>query len=402
MTKLDRRILSVDLLRGIVMIIMLLDHIREYVNADALLFSPTDLSKTTAALFFTRWITHFCAPTFVFLSGVSIYLQKIRGKSGTDLTRFLVTRGLWLIVLEFTAVRCAVFFDFDYSLFGLAEVIWIFGVSMIVMALLVRLPTWVSGAFGLVLILGHNLLDKAGPAPAMGGDEISFVQAVWTFLHQPGFVPLFGGATKVFVAYPLLPWIGVMAAGYALGKVYEWDGDRRRRTLLMFGGLATLGFIVLRFINVYGDPSPWMSQPRDGFTILSFLNTTKYPVSLLFLLMTLGPGLIFLGLADRLRGTNLLERIAITYGRVPLFYFILQMIVAHLAGVILGYFAGFDVSFWFTNYPFSDTVKAPEGYGFSLATTYAAWLVGLIVLYPLCVWYGNLKRRSGHWIFSYL
>jgi uncharacterized membrane protein len=401
MTKLDRRIISVDLLRGIVMIIMLLDHTREYVNADAFLFIPTNLSKTTVALFFTRWITHFCAPTFVFLSGVSIYLQKIRGKSGAELTRFLVTRGLWLIILEFTAVRFAVFFDFDYSLLGLAEVIWIFGVSMIVMALLVRLPTWVSGAFGLVLIFGHNLLDKAGPAPAMGGGEISFVQAVWIFLHQPGFVPLFGGATKVFVAYPLLPWVGVMAAGFALGKVYEWDTDRRRRTLLIIGGLAILAFIALRFINVYGDPSPWMSQPRDGFTVLSFLNTTKYPVSLLFLLMTLGPGLIFLGLTDRLRGTNILERIAITYGRVPLFYFILQMFVAHLAGVILGYFAGFDVGFWFTNYPFSDTVKAPEGYGFSLATTYAAWLVGLIGLYPICLWYGNLKRRSGHWIFSY-
>src|SRR5690349_20968696 len=157
MTKLDRRILSVDLLRGIVMIIMLLDHTREYVNADGFLFSPTDLSKTTVALFFTRWITHFCAPTFVFLSGVSIYLQRIRGKSGPELTRFLLTRGLWLIVLEFTVVRFALFFDFDYSLLGIAEVIWVFGVSMIVMALFVRLPTWVSGVFGLVLIFGHNI-----------------------------------------------------------------------------------------------------------------------------------------------------------------------------------------------------------------------------------------------------
>ncbi|HEY2847632.1 MAG TPA: heparan-alpha-glucosaminide N-acetyltransferase domain-containing protein, partial [Pyrinomonadaceae bacterium] len=396
MTKLDRRILSVDLLRGIVMIIMLLDHTREYVNADAFLFSPTDLSKTTFALFFTRWITHFCAPTFVFLSGVSIYLQKIRGKSGPELTRFLLTRGLWLIVLEFTVVRFAVFFDFDYSLLGIAEVIWVFGVSMIVMALIVRLPTWVSGVFGLALIFGHNLLDKAGPAPAMGG-EINTVQAIWIFLHQPGFVPLFGGATKLFVAYPLLPWIGVMAAGYALGKVYEWDSDRRKRTLLIVGSIATVVFIVLRFSNVYGDPSPWISQPREGFTVLSFLNTTKYPVSLLFLLMTLGPALIFLGLTDRVRGENIVERIAITYGRVPLFYFILQMIVAHLAGVILGYFAGFNVGFWFTNYPFSDTVKPPEGYGFSLATTCAAWLVGLIVLYPICLLYGDLKRRSGHW-----
>jgi hypothetical protein len=193
-----------------------------------------------------------------------------------------------------------------------------------------------------------------------------------------------------------------MAAGYALGKVYEWDTDRRKRALLICGAVATGAFIAIRLINVYGDPAPWVSQPRPGFTFLSFLNTTKYPVSLLFLLMTLGPALLFLGLAERIRATNFVAKIAITFGRVPLFYFVLQMFVAHLAGVILGYFAGFDVGFWFTNYPFSDTVKAPEGFGFSLATTYAAWLIGLVVLYPLCLWYGNLKRRSGHWIFSYL
>lgn len=399
MKRLDHRIHSVDLLRGIVMIIMLLDHTREYVNADAFLFSPTDLSKTSVALFFTRWITHFCAPTFVFLSGLSIYLQKMRGKTGPELTRFLLTRGLWLIVMEFTIVRFAIFFDVDYSLLGIAEVIWIFGVSMIVMAALVRMPVWVSGALGLVLIFGHNLLDKLGPAPSMGGGG-SIGQILWTFLHQPGFVPL--GPTKLFVAYPLIPWIGVMAAGYALGRMYEWDSDRRRKALVTIGATATVLFVIVRLINVYGDPSPWAAQPRPGFTFLSFLNTTKYPVSLLFLLMTLGPALLALGMTDRTDGTGLASRVAITFGRVPLFYFVLQMLVAHLAGVILGYFAGFDVGFWFTNYPFSETVKAPDGFGFSLATTYAAWIVGLILLYPLCLWYGDLKRRSGHWILSYL
>jgi uncharacterized membrane protein len=397
------RVISVDLLRGIVMIIMLLDHTREYVNADAFLFSPTDLSKATAALFFTRWITHFCAPTFVFLSGVSIYLQRMRGKTGAELTRFLVTRGLWLIFVEFTLVRFALFFDFDYSLLGIAEVIWIFGICMILMALLVRLPTWVSAVFGLVLIFGHNALDGMALA-SMGGSAGSpgVIQIAWTFLHQPGPVPLLGGATMVFVAYPLIPWIGVMALGYALGQVYEWASERRRRFLLIAGTAAVILFIILRWVNVYGDPSPWSVQERSGFTLLSFLNTTKYPVSLLFLLMTLGPSLVFLSLSDGWKRDGLVAKIALTFGRVPLFYFILQLVVAHLAGVVLGYFAGFDVGFWFTNYPFSPTVKAPPGFGFSLATTYAAWLAGLVILYPTCLWYGRKKRESGHWLYSYM
>jgi len=400
-----RRITSVDLLRGLVMVIMLLDHTREYVNADAFLFSPTDLTKTTTALFFTRWITHFCAPVFVFLAGTSIYLQRRRGKSTRELSRFLLARGLWLIVLEFTVVRFAIFFDLDYSLFGVAEVIWIFGVSMILMAGLVWLPTAVVAGFGLVLIGGHNLLDSLALSPAMsmtGNPPLSLGQTIWLFLHQPGFVTLFGGASKMFVAYPLIPWVGVMAAGYALGSIYGWEGERRRRLLVTVGLAAVVLFIALRAVNVYGDPSPWAPQSTGWFTVLSFLNTTKYPVSLLFLLMTLGPALIFLAAVDRANGEGLFERILLTFGRVPLFYFILQMFVAHLAGVILGYFAGFDVGFWFTNYPFADNIKPPPDYGFSLATTYAAWIAGVVLLYPICRWYGELKRRSGHWLFSYM
>jgi len=399
------RIVSVDLLRGLVMIIMLLDHTREYVNADAFLFSPTDLSKTTTALFFTRWITHFCAPVFVFLAGTSIYLQRLRGKSTGTLSRFLLTRGLWLIVLEFTVVRFAIFFDLDYSFFGVAEVIWIFGVSMIVMAGLVWLPTAAVAVFGLVLIAGHNLLDTFAvqPATAMAGNPpLNFGQTIWLFLHQPGFVPLFGATSKMFVAYPLLPWIGVMAAGYALGSIYGWESKQRRKLLFRLGAVAVVLFAILRSINIYGDPSPWQPQSDRWFTVLSFLNTTKYPVSLLFLLMTLGPALVFLAAVDNANGEGLTRRIFLTFGRVPLFYFILQMFVAHLAGVILGYLGGFDVGFWFTNYPFADNIKPPAGYGFGLATTYAAWIVGLILLYPICRWYGDLKRRSGHWLFSYM
>lgn len=400
---LNKRIYSIDLLRGIVMIIMLLDHVRDYVSAGGLTVNPTDLTKTNAALFFTRWITHFCAPTFVFLSGTSIYLQKLKGKTGAELSRFLLTRGLWLIFLEFTVVRLSLLFNFEYSLLGFAEVIWIFGVSMIVLAALVHLPVRVVGALGVSLILLHNLFDKVliDPATAFAGTPPpDLAQSLWLFLHQTGFVPLFGGATKVLTAYPLIPWVGVMAAGYALGSFYAWEPGPRRRWLFRLGLTAAVLFIVIRLINVYGDPVPWSGQTTPLFTFLSFLNTTKYPPSLLFLLMTLGPGMLVLSAADRIQGEGLFQRIAINFGRVPLFYFILQMYFAHGAGVLLGFLAGKDVGYLFAN-P-DGWAKAPPDHGFSLPVVYLVWLAGLAILYPLCVWYGNVKQRSGHWLFSYL
>ena len=409
MTKTDRtireRISSVDLLRGLVMVIMLLDHTREFVHADAFVFSPTDLSKTNVALFFTRWITHLCAPTFVFLAGTSIYLQRLRGKSQSELARFLVTRGLWLIVLEFTVVRLAVFFNLDYSFFGVAEVIWVFGVSMIVMAAIIYLPVWAAGAIGVAMIALHNLFDgvTVSPATSMAGTPpLDAWQTIWLFLHQPGFVPLLDGASKLFVAYPLMPWVGVMAAGYALGAVYARESQRRRKTLYILGGAAIVLFVVIRAVNVYGDPSPWSVQASPVFTVLSFLNTTKYPASFLFLLMTLGPALLILAATDRVNGENLIARILIVYGRVPLFYFILQMFVAHAFGVVLGVLAGWDVGFLFTNFPFAADVKAPQGFGFPLWIVYVAWIAGVVLLYPVCVWYGDLKRQRKHWVFSYL
>ena len=409
MTKADRtireRISSVDLLRGLVMVIMLLDHTREFVHADAFVFSPTDLSKTNVALFFTRWITHLCAPTFVFLAGTSIYLQRLRGKSQSELARFLVTRGLWLIVLEFTVVRLAVFFNLDYSFFGVAEVIWVFGVSMIVMAAIIYLPVWAAGAIGVAMIALHNLFDgvTVSPATSMAGTPpLDAWQTIWLFLHQPGFVPLLDGASKLFVAYPLMPWVGVMAAGYALGAVYARESQRRRKTLYILGGAAIVLFVVIRAVNVYGDPSPWSVQASPVFTVLSFLNTTKYPASFLFLLMTLGPALLILAATDRVNGENLIARILIVYGRVPLFYFILQMFVAHAFGVVLGVLAGWDVGFLFTNFPFAADVKAPQGFGFPLWIVYVAWIAGVVLLYPVCVWYGDLKRQRKHWVFSYL
>src|SRR6266496_355730 len=261
------RIDSVDLLRGIVMVIMMLDHTRDYVHSGALLFDPLNLSKTTPWLFLTRWITHYCAPVFVFLAGTGAYLQFARGKSKRELSRFLVTRGLWLIVLEFTLVRIGAFFNLDYRFLGVMQVIWVIGVSMIVLAALIHLPLRVVTGFGLLMIALHNLLDRFhvqgwhgpnSPVPGVGAK-------LYIILHQPyEAFPIFGFPSPVvFVLYNLVPWIGVMAAGYGFGALYQMDVARRRRLLLTIGGLATVLFLVLRAINHYGDPSAWVRARHD-------------------------------------------------------------------------------------------------------------------------------------------
>ncbi len=401
--KIKERIYSVDFLRGVVMMIMLLDHTREFVHAGALQSDPTDLNTTTAALFFTRWITHFCAPIFVFLSGVSIYLQKANGKSNAELSRFLWTRGLWLIFLEFTVVRFCVVFNLDYSSFGMAQVIWVIGVSMIVMAALIYLPVKAVGAAGVAMIVLHNLLDgfRIPPQIAFAGVPTpNFSQDLWIIFHQQGIVP-FGSSTSVFFLYAIIPWVGVMMAGYALGVVYGWEPERRRKWLLTFGGGATILFIVIRLINIYGDPAAWSVQSGPGFTILSFLNTTKYPPSLLFLLMTLGPAMLVLALTDQISGKAIWQRIGIVFGSVPMFYYILQWLFAHGSAVILSYLAGKDIGYLFVNLLQMGQTAQP-GYGFPLWVVHADWIAGLLLLYPLCYWYGNLKRRNKHWLFSYL
>jgi uncharacterized membrane protein len=402
--KIKERIYSVDFLRGVVMMIMMLDHVREFVHAGAMQSDPTDPATTTVPIFFTRWITHFCAPTFVFLAGTSIYLQKLNGKSNSELSRFLWTRGLWLIFLEFTLVRFLIVFNLDYTFFGMGQVIWVIGVSMIVMAALIYLPVKVTGAIGILMIILHNLLDgfQVPPATAFAGmPPATISQSIWIVLHQPGIIHPFGAGSEGLFVYPIIPWVGVMAAGYAFGTVYGWDGERRRKLLLKLGLVATALFVVVRLINVYGDPVHWQYQDTNVATVLSFFNTSKYPPSLLFLLMTLGPALFVLALTDRIDGNAVWQRVCITFGRVPMFYYLLQWLFAHSSAVLLGYLAGVDV-----HYLFKSILEmgqfAPPGHGFSLGVAYADWIAGLIILYPLCKWYDNLKRHSGHWIFSYL
>lgn len=402
--KLRQRIRAIDFLRGVVMMIMLIDHVRDFAHAGALQSDPTDPATTTVAVFFTRWITHYCAPTFVFLSGVSIYLQKLNGKSNSELSRFLLTRGLWLIFLEFTVVRFSLVFNLDYSFAGLGQVIWVIGVSMIVMAAMIYLPVKVVGAVGLAMIVLHNLLDGIQVPPQIafaGTPPPDLSQIIWIIFHQPGIVSLLGGASQIFFAYPLLPWVGVMMAGYALGTVYTIDADRRRKVLIGLGLAAVVLFVVVRATNVYGDPVPWSSQASGLQTFLSLLNTTKYPPSLLFLLMTLGPSLLVLALTDRIDGKAIWQRIAIVFGSVPMFYYILHLFFAHGSAVLLSYLAGKDTSYLFLNLREMGQA-APPGHGFSLWAIYALCVAILIVLYPLCKWYGELKRRNKHWLLSYL
>jgi uncharacterized membrane protein len=406
-----QRIDSIDLLRGIVMVIMMLDHTRDFVHSQGLFGDPTNLQTTTTLLFLTRWITHFCAPVFVFLAGTGAYLQWSRGKGKAELSKFLVTRGLWLIVLECTAVKFGAFFTLDYRLLGFFQVIWAIGVSMIAMAGLIHLPVKLIGALGLAMIGLHNFLDRIqvplwqgppNPAPTWSA-------ALWMLLHQQGGFQIFGSGPVIIVIYPLVPWIGVMAVGYAFGALYQLDAGRRRRLLLALGGVATGLFIVVRLINRYGDPSHWSAQKNAIFTVLSFLNATKYPPSMLFLLMTLGPAILALAWFERGMGSSgspsfagRLRNVFVTYGRVPLFFYLLQWPTAHLISVVLHLIAGKPVRWLFMSPIDLFRNPPPRGIGFSLGVVYASWIAGVLLLYPLCKWFAGVKARRRDWWLSYL
>jgi uncharacterized membrane protein len=377
------RVESVDVVRGVIMILMALDHTRDFFGMPGQ--NPTDMASTTAALFFTRWITHFCAPVFFLLTGTGAYLS-LRRRSPADLSRFLLTRGAWLIFLEVVLLRCFAYqFNFDYRVTMLL-VLWALGWAMITLSALVRLPAFVATAFGVLIIVGHNLLDSVKSASPL-----------WAILHSPGFV-VNTPEHVVFVAYPLIPWIGVTAVGYGLGQVYSWDAQRRRPFLLRLGLALSLAFLVIRGLNVYGDPSRWMRQKTALFTVLSFLNTTKYPPSLLYLLMTLGPAMVFLWSVDR--GTPRVLRPALVIGKVPMFYYVLHFALIHLIAVVTCY-ARYGSAHWMfespdlAHYPFTP----PPGWGYSLPVVYLVWAFVVAAMYPLCRWFAALKqRRSDAWL----
>ena len=395
------RINAVDLLRGIVMVIMLLDHTREFTHRDVLNFDPVDLTRTHTLLFFTRWVTHFCAPVFVFLAGTGAYLQTLRGKPKPELARFLVTRGIWLIALELTVIRVIVWFNLDFHFAFMLQVIWVIGVAMILLAALIHLPLRALTVASLAVIALHNLLDGisvqgfSAPGQPLWGTG----RALWLLLHQPGMIFL---TPEIYglALYPLIPWVAVLSAGYCFGAVYRWEPERRRRALHRLGAAALLAFVALRAINVYGDPSPWTGQKNGWFTVLSFLNVTKYPPSLSFLLLTLGAAILALPWLET-KGTSLFARALVTFGRVPLFFYAGQWITAHGLAILAGLLAGQPVG-WLLGGMFDQPRPNPGNLGFSLGMVYALWVLGLALLYPACRWFAELKRRRNDWWLSYL
>ena len=365
------------MLRGIVIALMVIDHVRYFFSSAT--FDPTDPARTTVALFFTRWVTHFCAPVFMLLAGAGAYLSLGRGRSRGGVSWFLLTRGVWLLVLELTVARFGWQFNLDYG-FSSALVFWALGWSMIALAAMVWLPgIWVA-TIGLAMILGHNLLD------GIDAKDWESLDWLWTVLHQPGVLTF--GDMHLFVLYSLVPWIGVMAVGYAFGGISRLPADRRDRTYLRLGAILTLAFVVIRLINTYGDPAPWSSQDSPWRTALSFLNTTKYPASLLFLLMTLGPAIAALPVLERARGA--IADALLTLGRVPLFFWLLHVPLIHLVALAFSQLRYGEVVPWLVRNPPTDK---PDAYGYGLVVVYAVTLGVLLVLYPICRWFAGVKRR---------
>lgn len=359
------------------MVLMALDHARDFIG-DARR-DPTNLATTTPILFFTRFVTHYCAPVFVLLAGTAAFMQ-LRSSSKRDVSRFLLTRGLWLILLELTVIRVGWFFDLSYR-FTALQVIWAIAWSMIVLSALVWLEVRAVAAFGLLTIGLHNLLDRVTLGP-------KWLNAI---LHAHGSFEPFAGK-RVFAAYPLVPWMGVIAVGFALGPVLLRE-DRRRRLVQL--GLACIAlFIAIRGINRYGDPHPWATQSSPLFTVLSFLNCEKYPPSLDYLLMTIGPALLALAVLDS--GDNRALRAMEVFGRVPLFYYIAHLYLLHGAAVVLAFVVrGENI--------LGKTVFSGGGLRASLPWVYVAWLVAIALLYPASRWYASLKsRRRDVWLLRYL
>ncbi len=391
------RLTAIDALRGLAMIIMALDHAREFLHAGAMNFAADDLTRTTPLLFLTRWVTHLCAPVFLFTAGMGARLRLDRGHAGrAQVSRYLWTRGLWLILVELTVMRLAMNFTLDLRYPVLLLTLWALGWSMIALAALVYLPPRVVGGLGLVIIFFHNALDGVQPA------QFGALAWLWQVLHQPGVVSL--GNVALVTGYPVLPWIGVMAAGFGAAEVYRWEPARRQHALRMAGAACLVLFLVMRGLNDYGDPSPWSRQPSVTFTVLSFLNTTKYPPSLSFLLMTLGPALLLLAGLDR---TALgLRHPFVVFGRVPFAYYVVHFWVLHVvaSSVALARYGAASLAYLWHPMPSMGGARElfPADLGLAIGPVYLAWLLLVGLLYPLCFWLARVKARRHDWWLGYL
>ncbi|WP_214073873.1 heparan-alpha-glucosaminide N-acetyltransferase domain-containing protein [Mucilaginibacter sp. dw_454] len=370
-----KRIDSIDILRGVVMVIMALDHTRDFFMAETI--DPTDLTRASTLLFLTRFITHYCAATFVFLAGTGAFLSLNRGKTKRQASNFLLSRGLWLVILELTVIRLG------WGGGQFLQVIWAIGISMMILGLLVYLPLPVVGAFGLILIFGHDALDGIKLSMVPAGEK-----TLWTFLHVQGLVNI-GGET-IFVMYPLIPWVGVMAAGYSFGKIFTIDADKRKRILIILGSSALVLFIIIRYFAIYGDPTTWTYQGNIHRTILSFIDVSKYPPSLDYLLITLGPGMLFLALIEG--KSNKFTDIFVVYGRVPLFYYICHLYLIHFAAIVLGLIIPLPTSL----------LPGGPAVGLSLGGVYIVWVCIVTTLYFPCRWFMKYKRSHKQWWLSYL
>ena len=387
------RIASIDFLRGTIMIIMALDHVRDYLFFGSFYFDPLNLTKTTGAIFFTRWITHFCAPIFLLLTGTSAYLVGQR-KSKKELSAFLVKRGLWLILLEMIVTNFGWNFNITFPMIFFIT-LWALGWGMILLAGLIHLPPkWIL-AISVILIAGHNALDSIHVAgntlPAFG----------WALLHEQQFFTWHG--EQLLVGYPLIPFIAITPLGYCLGQLYTapYNAERRKKTLLTLGTSAWLLFIGLRFINVYGDPVKWSVQKNGFFTFLSFININKYPPSLDYVLVTIGAACLFLAFTEKLK--NGMVKVVSVYGRVPMFYYLIHIYVIHLVALVASALTpGQDWHIWFLKNPLWFTHDL-QGYGFSLPVAYLIWMAVVVALYPLCKRYDAYKQsHKNKWWLSYL
>ena len=378
------RIISVDMLRGLVMIIMALDHMRDYTTMYH--FNPEDLSQTTIPLFITRWVTHFCAPVFMFVAGVGSGLGEIHGKSKKQLSHFLWTRGLWLVLLEFTVVKLGWTFNFTDKTIYLI-VIWALGMCMITMAALIYLPKKLLLVGGLTVVFGHNLLDHVQP------ESFGAFSFIWKMLHVDTTFQL--GSFTVYTVYSMIPWFAVMALGYVFADLYRIEPVRRQQRMIWIGAGLTLLFFIVRGINGYGDNHPWEVQSTTGMTIVSFFNTNKYPPSLSYLLMTLGPSIIVLAFFERIKGA--LANFLVVFGRVPMFFYIIHLYMIHLICIGLGLYQGFSF-----RQMANDFLNLPQEYGYGLGVTYFWWIVLIAVSYYLCKKYILFKRGKKHPFYSYI
>ncbi|MBX9679283.1 MAG: heparan-alpha-glucosaminide N-acetyltransferase domain-containing protein [Gemmataceae bacterium] len=381
----SHRLQSIDIARGLVMAIMALDHVRDYFSTSrADLMDP---EKTTIGIFLTRWLSHYCAPAFFLLAGIGVYLSLSRGKPRATQAKHLFLRGLVLLILDLTVIRVAWDFNFHYSSGPWFIVLSTLGLSMMILAGLQFLPYWAVLIFSIALIAGHNAFDFVDWL------ELGAWEPLWYFLHVRSTSEVAG--FSFYISYPLVPWVAVMSLGYCLGPIFLMEGPRRRQSLFFLGAAMTLGFAMLRGTNAYGDPRPWTADHDGVFNFLALLRTKKYPPSLHYLLMCLGPLLMLMPALESPKGrlTNVLSKL----GRAPLFFYILHIYVAHALAVLAGAYRGYSLREFLVPY-----TSLPEDYGFRLPVVYAVWLLVLAVCYPACVWFADLKRRSKSKWLAYL